>query len=125
MTDISFELQLEEMLASAAPSRAPARLRSDIRKATRPARQLPRWFALIKEPPMRISSRVAVGSPTLRLASIMAATAALLLVAAGAVALGASLTPNTLPSPFGIARNGSLVYHDGGDIWVADSNGSN
>ncbi len=38
---------------------------------------------------------------------------------------GASLMPTNLPAPFGLAANGSLVYHDTGDIWVADATGAN
>ena len=74
---------------------------------------------------MRLSSRVAVGSPTFRLASIMAITLALVLALGAAVVTGASLIPTKLPDPFGLARNGSLVYHDTGDIWVADATGAN
>lgn len=47
---------------------------------------LPRWLALIKEPPMRRSSEVAVGSPTVRLAAIVLSTVLLLVLAGGAVA---------------------------------------
>ena len=48
--------------------------------------QRPEWLALIKEPPMRTNSRVAVGSPTVRVMAILAATLllALALAAAGA-----------------------------------------
>ena len=48
---------------------------------------------LMKEPPMRISSRVVVGSPTLRLAAILALTLALALALRAAVAGAASLLP--------------------------------
>lgn len=37
-------------------------------------RQHPRWLTLIKEPPMRLSSRVAVGSPPVRAAAVLVAT---------------------------------------------------
>ena len=62
---------------------------------------------------MRLPSRVAVGSPTLRLASIMAITLALVLAAAGAVAVGTSpgsvsLPPTACPAGMALAR-GSIA----------------
>ncbi len=49
-------------------------------------RQDPAWLALIKESPMRTNNHLAVGSPTVRVVAIMAATMllALALAAAGA-----------------------------------------
>ena len=49
-------------------------------------RRLPEWLALIKEPPMRTNSNLAVGSPTVRVVAILAATLllALAMAAAGA-----------------------------------------
>jgi Tol biopolymer transport system component len=123
--DVRFERLLDDLLTGAAPSRAPARLRLDIASHTSDARQRPRWLALLKEPPMRLSSRVAVGAPTFRLASIAALTMILILALSAAVVTGASLLPTKLPAPFGLARNGSLVYHETGDIWVADATGAN
>ena len=66
-------------------------------RAARRERRWPRWLALIKEPPMRISSRVAVGSPTFRLASLMAITLALIIALGAAVVAGASLLPSPAP----------------------------
>ena len=123
-----FERLLAGVLADAAPSREPDRLVPEILRAARRERRWPRWLALIKEPPMRISSRVAVGSPTLRLALVMALTMALILATAAAVVVGASPQPSparTVLAPFGPARNGSLVFEVDGDIWVADATGDN
>ena len=52
----------------------------------RQSRQDPEWLALIKEPPMRTNSHLAVGSPTVRVATILVTTLllALALAAAGA-----------------------------------------
>lgn len=47
-------------------------------------RQRPRWMALIKEPPMRTNSHLAVGSPTVRAAAVLAATLLLMLALAAA-----------------------------------------
>jgi len=43
----------------------------------------PEWLALIKEPPMRTNSHLAVGSPTFRVAAILAATFLLAVALAG------------------------------------------
>ena len=62
--------------------------------ATRPARPEPRWLALLKEPPMRLHSRVAVGSPTARLA-LLTLVPLLLLLAGAAVALAVQPSAKT------------------------------
>jgi Tol biopolymer transport system component len=54
-------------------------------------RQRPRWLALIEQPPMRRSSRLVVGSPTARVATIMVATILLALVLAVAAVAGSRL----------------------------------
>jgi len=124
--DLQPEQRVSDLLMYIAPYRAPDRLRTDIRCIASSSRQRPRWLALIKEPPMRISNRVAVGSPTFRLAAILALSVALLLAVAGAVTAGASLLPKTpLPAPFGPAANGSLAYSAKGDIYLADADGGN
>ena len=124
-SDDRFEQLLADVLADVAPTRQPDRLVPEILRAARRERRWPRWLALIKEPPMRISSRVAVGSPTLRLALVMALTMALILATAAAVVVGASPQPSpvahVLP-PFGPAANGSIVFQAYGDIYLADAN---
>ncbi len=54
-------------------------------------RQRPEWLALIKEPPMRSNSHVAVGSPSVRLATIVIATLLLAATVIGAGFAGARL----------------------------------
>jgi hypothetical protein len=97
------------LLHDAAPSRAPDRLRTDIRGISRSGRQRPRWIALIKEPPMRLSNQVAVGSPMARLATTAVAGLALAVALTGAVLaavpspsglqVGASPSPSAPPAP--------------------------
>jgi parallel beta-helix repeat protein len=103
---------LEGRVASAyaemAPAREPARLLDDVLLTTRRARQRPRWLALIKEPPMRISSRVAVGSPAARLASILLATLLLAVLATGAALAGAAFLAG--PGVIVVAQDGSGDY---------------
>ena len=54
-------------------------------------RQRPRWLALITQPPMRRASRLAVGSPTVRVAAIMVATILLALALVAAAVAGSRL----------------------------------
>ena len=73
-------------------------------------RQRRRWLALIKERPMRLSNRVAVGSPMARLTATAVAGLTLAVVLAGGVFaatspspselhVGASAIPSVAPSP--------------------------
>ena len=54
-------------------------------------RQRPRWLAIVKEPPMRIASSLAVGSPVARVAAVMIATLLLALFTVGAGIAGTRL----------------------------------
>ncbi len=89
------EVRLERLFADGlhelAPRRAPDRLRTTIKAETGETRPRARWLALIKEPPMRTNNRVAVGSPTARVAAIMAATLLAMMMIIGAGVAGAQL----------------------------------
>jgi hypothetical protein len=124
--DDRMERLLIELLAEDAPSRPPDRLVPETLRALRHVRRWPRWFTLMKEPPMRYPSRVVVGSPTLRLLTIAALSLVLLVATIGAIAAGATvMSADKVPPPFGPAGNGAIVYAHGGDIYLADSDGSN
>jgi hypothetical protein len=99
--DVRVQSKLERLLAEAPISRAPDQLRADIASATSRKRQRPPWLTSLKEPPMRYRSQLVVGSPALRLATVVAVTAALTLALAGAVIAGASLLPSPVPVPQG------------------------
>jgi len=101
----SFERFLADHLADDGSGAAQAdRISARIYDDTGGVRQLPRWLALIKEPPMRISSHVAVGSPTVRVAAILVATILLALMVAGAGIAGSRL----------LAADGSFVVDQSG-----------
>ena len=124
--DERLERLLIAVLDEGVPSRPPDRLIPETLRAVSRVHRWPRWLALIKEPPMRYSSRVAVGSPTFRLITIAAATLLLLAATLAAVGVGARvLATDALPAPFGLAKNGPLVMSNGGDIYLADVDGSN
>lgn len=125
MNDDRSKRDVASVFAGMAPTRSPDGLLDVVFLTTGRMRPRPRWLALIKEPPMRHSSRVAVGSPTFRLISVTALTILLLLASVAAVGIGARvLSADTLPAPFGPARTGPLVYSADGDIYLADADGS-
>jgi parallel beta-helix repeat protein len=104
MNDTRLERLLDDVLADIAAEHVPDRLGRDIGQTSSRVRQRPRWLAFIKEPPMRIHSRVAVGSPTARLAYLFLLTLLLSIVATGAVVAGASLLPGPV---IVVAQDGS------------------
>jgi Tol biopolymer transport system component len=124
--DQQLEREVASVFTGMAPSRGPDALLDDVFLTTGRMRPRPRWLALIKESPMRTSSRVSVGSPTFRLISIGIGTIVLLLAGLAAVGVGARvLSAEGLPAPYGPARTGPLLYSAGADIYLADPDGSN
>jgi hypothetical protein len=93
----SLEHDLTTLFAETAPSRAPDGLLDDLFIASGERRPRPRWLALIKEPPMRFSSRVAVGSPTVRVAALVILLMAMSVLTAGGVVVGATLLASPGP----------------------------
>ena len=83
--------------AATAPSRSPDTLLDDVFLTTGQMRPRPRWLAILKEPPMRISTRVAVGSPTYRLAAVVVLTLLLAVAATAGVIGAASLLQSPTP----------------------------
>ena len=101
----SFDREVASWIALEGEINAPGRALDDILNATSRKRPLPRWLALIKEPPMRISSNVAIGSPTQRVAAIIVATTLIALMAAGAGSAGSRL----------VAADGTIVVDQSGN----------
>ena len=93
--EVRFERLFADGLHELAPRRAPDRLRTTIKAETGETRPRARWLALIKEPTMRTNNRVAVGSPTARVAAIMAAT----LLARRCLVIGAGVAGAQLLAP--------------------------
>jgi outer membrane protein assembly factor BamB len=93
----AFEREVETWIAAEASMSPPDQTLSDILVATGRKRPLPRWLALIKEPSMRMSTRVAVGSPTYRLAAILVLTLLLAVAATAATLGGAALLQSPAP----------------------------
>ncbi|MEA2026720.1 MAG: right-handed parallel beta-helix repeat-containing protein, partial [Chloroflexota bacterium] len=103
--DIRLGRLFEDGLHDIAPLHAPDRLRTQVKTESSRVRPRPRWLALIKESPMRTNSRLAVGSPTARVAAIMVAT---LLIAA--MVIGASFAGAQI-----FAADGSIIVDPSGD----------
>ena len=102
----SFERFLSERFDDVGPGRRmPDAAHNDLLSRVGQKRQRPQWLALIKEPPMRISSGLAVGSPTARVAAIMVATLLIALTIAGAGIAGSRL----------LAADGTIVVDPDGD----------
>ena len=132
-TNEALERMVSDRMASDAGGYRSDRGLDDALASTSRMRPYPQWLALMKEPPMRIPSRVVVGSPMFRLVPFMVLTLLLAVVAGGAAVAGASLLPSpaplpsppTVPPPYGTARNGSIAYELDGDIHLADAEGKN
>jgi len=103
-----FEREVETWIAAEASMSPPDQTLSDILVATGRKRPLPRWLALIKEPPMRISSNLAIGSPMGRVAAITVATLLLALTVAGAGIAGSRLL--AADGTIVVAQDGSGTY---------------
>ena len=86
--DLRLERLLGQVLAEAAPAQSPEQLVPDVLAAASRAGRRPRWLALATERPMRRSAQVLVGSPTLRLAYLMALVVLLLALAVAALVGG-------------------------------------
>ncbi len=102
----SFERFVADNVAGNAQSTPlPDDFYDDIHSFATTTRQRPEWLALIKEPPMRTDSRVTVGSPTVRVMAILAATF-LLIAAMAAVGIGVQRL---------LAADGELVVDQSGN----------
>lgn len=81
-----FERLVADQLSNAGVGTPPRSAVEDTIAQAEGSRRLPEWLALIKESPMRTNNHLAVGSPTVRVVVVMAATLllALSMAAAGA-----------------------------------------
>lgn len=86
----SIEQMVATWMTDEVGGRAPDRLLEDVLLTTGGLRPAARWLAVLKEPPMRVHSRVAVGTPA-RGPILALALAALLVLALAAAIVGASL----------------------------------
>lgn len=105
-----------------APRRAPETVVTAALVRTTGARQRPRWLPLGRWPSMQSTLRLPL-MPTLPRAAWGVLLVALLV--ALAVAALAIVGAHHLPPPFGPAKTGLIAFDAGGDVWVANADGSN
>lgn len=83
--------------------------------AARQVSQRPAWAIPERWLPMELTMQRA---PTMRPVLLLATVALLILAVIGAAIIVGS--QRRLPEPFGIARNGAIVFEQGGDLLIAD-----
>ena len=129
--ELMLEREIQETLIERVPFAPPNHLLQSFEFNARRARRYPRWLALIKESPMRTNSRLAVGSPTVRAAAVLAATFLLMLAlaAAGAgarilLAADGDIVVASRRFNYNNALHGAkIVAHDlhtGDTLWTAE-----
>jgi sugar lactone lactonase YvrE len=120
----SFErLFADRMEAERWSARLPDTFYDEFRHRAGEVRQRPRWLALIKEPPMRYSSRLAVGSPMARIAPFVLLLVALLALSVAAVGGGAAPQQDQMPAtgyPSGFVPT-VLAFDAEGRLYASDS----
>jgi Tol biopolymer transport system component len=91
---------------------------ADLLALTAATRQRPRWTFLERWLPMGVIARRTPFFPAVPWRTIVLAAVLVALVAAALFVVGSQ---RRVPPPFGLARNGALVFDTGGDIYLRDS----
>lgn len=112
-----FQQELPDILTAIAAPHMPDYV-DDLLAQAAATRQRPRWTFLERWLPMGVIARRRVLFPTIPWRPILIAAALIALVAAGLFIVGSQ---RHVPPPFGLARNGALVYESAGDIASRDS----
>ena len=110
---------LSAWLAAQAPNREPDGLLERVTAELDATRRLPGWVVPERWLPMQTTARFGTAARTV----IILALLTLLLASLAAIGVGSQPGPVPAP-PFGLARNGLIAFDAGGDIWVADPDGS-
>jgi hypothetical protein len=103
-----FERLVADQISNAGVGAPPPSAIDDTITRAGGSRRLPAWLALIKEPPMRTNNHLAVGSPTVRVVAVLAATLLLALALAAAGAGAQQLL--AADGPIIVAQDGSGDY---------------
>jgi Tol biopolymer transport system component len=115
-----FEREIPELMTELAPARIPDYF-DDMLRQTAANRQRPAWATLERWIPMGVLARTQPMRPVPWRAMAILVTLAILLAALVGAALLIGSTPR-LPEPFGLARNGSIVFSTAdGQIVTADA----
>jgi Tol biopolymer transport system component len=117
-TDRRFDRDLAELLRDRYPATAPD-YRNDVLARTSRMRQRPGWTFPERWLPMAVVERRRLLIPNVPVRAIgVVAVAAALLALILVIAAGSQ---RRVPAPFGLARNGQIVYSAGDDIYVRDA----
>jgi dipeptidyl aminopeptidase/acylaminoacyl peptidase len=119
MTNERFELAVSAWLHGEAAARLPDHLDA-VLAVTSKTRQRPAWSSLERWLAMDTTLRPVM--PNARLAPMLVA-GAIILALVGLMVVAVGSRPR-VPEPFGTAANGSIAYWLGGDIYIADSDGT-
>lgn len=103
--EFEFERTVAKHISSVGPSPPSDGFHDELISRARRSRQRPEWLALIQEVPMRSDSKITVGSPTVRVAAILAA----------AVLLTVSLVAAGLAGRQLLAADGPIIVDQSGD----------
>ena len=120
MSNDDMERRLMARLDEKAASLAPRGLSEVVSERVQRTRQVPSWATT--ERWISMETRAQFGAVP-RAIIVLATLALLTALAAGAIAIGASIGPK-LPDPFGAAANGRIAFVSEGDIYTVESDGS-
>jgi Tol biopolymer transport system component len=109
--------ELPDILTDIAAPRVPDYV-DDILAQTAATRQRPRWTFIERWLPMGVIARRPAFFPTVPWRTIAVVAALVALLAAALFVVGSQ---SRVPPPFGLARNGALVFDAKGDIFVRDA----
>ena len=112
-----FQQELPDILTDIAAPRVPDYV-DDLLALTAVTRQRPRWTFIERWLPMGVIARRPVFFPTIPWRAIVVVAALVALLATALFVVGSQ---RRVPPPFGLARNGALVFDAGGDIYVRDA----
>lgn len=120
MTEPGFDRHISAWLDERAQLHAPDGLLADTLERTARIRARPAWRIPERWIPMPTSIRLAL-IPRSAIVLVVLLVAALF---GAAIAVASQPSGPPLPPPTGVARNGLLAWDAGGDIWVANPDGS-
>jgi dipeptidyl aminopeptidase/acylaminoacyl peptidase len=119
MTNDRFDMAVATWLSDEARHRIPDHLDA-ILAVTARTRQRPAWSSLERWLPMDTTLRPVM--PNVRPAPVLV-VGAIILALVGLIVVAVGSRPR-VPEPFGAAANGSIAYWLGGDIYIAEADGT-
>jgi Tol biopolymer transport system component len=119
MSHPDLDRYLSAWLDEQAPVREPDGLLERVSAEIAARRRLPGWVFLERWIPMQTRSRIGTGSRAVMTLAVLC----LLMASIAALGVASRSRPDPAP-PSGLARNGLIAFDSGGDIWVAEADGT-